>query len=962
MKLNGNLHGFEFIRSREIPELRGVLHEAVYKKNGAKLLFIDREDSNKTFAIAFKTIPEDHTGVFHILEHSVLCGSDKYPVKEPFVELLKGSLKTFLNAFTFPDKTMYPVSSRNDKDFLNLVDIYMDAVLHPLAITKPEIFYQEGWHHELHSKDEDMIYKGVVFNEMKGAYSSADEVEMSELSALLYDSTCYAKDSGGKPSDIPTLTYESFVNAHAKYYHPSNSRIILDGSVDLDETLALLDSFLKEYDYLEVDAPIPPLVHKGHSEKTIEYEISPSEDPEGKARVCLGFATTTFEEKKLSTALTIATNTIAGTNASPFKKAMLDSGLCEDVCFIPYDGIRDEAIAIEIKNVKVENLEKAKSLALETIANIVKEGIDKNALTASFNSLEFTVREQESPGTPLGITYAIAALDTWLYDGDPMDTLAFEDEFAYLREKLDTDFYEKLLEKYILNSTHSATLYMLPSAELGEKREEAEREKLTLAKASMTDEELDSIIKTTESLESWQQTPDTTEALATIPMLSVSDIKELPDKYEWEEREVDGVRSVFTEANSRGIDYTTLLFDISDFNETEIFGASLLSDLYKKIETDSYSVVDLQTKIKRDLGAFNTSIQVCTKDGVVTPYFKVHAKSLVSKMDSVVEVAAEVLLASKFDDAEAIGRIIRQKTIAAQEIISEAGHAVAISRAGAYENVEAAVNEYVSGIERYLRLKALDDSYFTYKNELSAFLYDLVKRIFTKKRLSVYYCGEKVEGYDERLVSIFKDGEDFERGSKIKPLGVRREGILIPAAVSFAAMSGDVSSYENFRHGSHAVARSIISFEYLWNVIRVQGGAYGTGFSVHPNGTMGFYTYRDPNADRSVEMFKRTPEFLREFANNTESLDNFIIGTIGNMDPIETPALIGMIVLVMNLRGRTYEAEAKERYEVLHTTKEDILRAADLIEKLVANAGVCIVGGKAQLDGAMDKIDTVIEI
>ena len=320
------LHGFTVNRVREVAELSANLVEMSHDKTGAQLVWVDNGEQNKLFSIAFKTLPEDSTGVFHILEHSVLCGSEKYPVKEPFVELLKGSLKTFLNAFTFPDKTMYPVSSRNDKDFLNLVDIYMDAVLHPLAVKRPEIFYQEGWHYELHSKDEEMIYKGVVFNEMKGAYSSADEVEMSEMSSMLYRDNCYGKDSGGNPGFIPTLTYENFVKAHAKYYHPSNARIILDGSVDIDKTLSLLDSFLSEYEYLHIDTQIPALVHKGSIEKTIEYEISPSEEAEGKTRVCLGFATAPFSDRRIISALAIVTDAIAGTNDAPFKKTMLDSG------------------------------------------------------------------------------------------------------------------------------------------------------------------------------------------------------------------------------------------------------------------------------------------------------------------------------------------------------------------------------------------------------------------------------------------------------------------------------------------------------------------------------------------------------------------------------------------------------------------------------------------------------------
>ena len=656
------------------------------------------------------------------------------------------------------------------------------------------------------------------------------------------------------------------------------------------------------------------------------------------------------------------TDAIAGTNDSPFKKAMLGSGLCEDVSFVSYDGIRDNSVMIEIKNTKQENMEAAKTLAIETIRNIVKGGVDKAALTASFNNLEFRVREQDMATFPLGIAYAITALDAWLYDADPMNTLSFEADIAYLREMLDTDYYEKILEKYILNSTHSATLYMLPSATLGEKRESAEREKLTMAKASLSDEELDAIIKNTEFIEAWQKTPDSPEALATIPMVSVSDINELPEKYEWEESEVDGVTTVFSRSNSRGIVYTTLLFDISDFTVEELFGVSILTELYKNLATESHGAVELQTKIKTELGEFNTGKIISSKGKLATPYFQVGVSALASKTASVVDIAREVLLTSKFDDLDAIGKIVRQIKIGAQEGISSSGHSAAYLRASAYVSREAALNEHLDGMENYLKLKKLDADYVTYAKELSEFLYALAKKIFTKKRLRVYYSGEKVEGYADDLVAIFDEGYAIESGSKIEPLGVRREGILIPAAISFASMAGSVLNYSDKMHGSYAVARSIISFEFLWNAIRVQGGAYGAGFIRRQNGTVGFYTYRDPNANRSVDIFKDTPAFLREFAKSADDIDNFIIGAIGDSEPLVTPKVQGALVLVSHLKGETFEEKAARRREILSTTSKDLLDIADTLEKLIADSGVCIVGGKAQLDAAKDKIDTVIEI
>ena len=959
---NKIIHGFEFTSEREIPELCGTLREATYKKNGAKLLFIDRKDNNKTFAIAFKTIPEDDTGVFHIIEHSVLCGSEKYPVKEPFVALLKGSLKTFLNAFTFPDKTMYPVSSRNDKDFLNLVDVYMDAVLHPTAITKPEIFYQEGWHYELHEKDEDMIYKGVVFNEMKGAYSSAEEVEMEEMSSLIYRDSCYGRDSGGNPALIPTLTYEEFVASHAKYYHPSNARIILDGSINLDETLALLDSFLSEYDALKIDTDIPMIASSGHVEKTVKYEIAPGEDPDGKARVALGFLTADYTDRRLIAALNILTDAIAGSNDAPFKKAVLDSGLCEDVNFISYDGIQQNSVIIEIKNVKEENIEKVKALVIDTLKSIVKSGIDKKALTASFNSLEFRTREQDMATFPLGIAYAISALDTWLYGGDPMDALSFEDDIAYLKEMLTGDYYEKIIEKYILNSGHSATLYMLPSEALGEEKAKEEKERLAAAKAAMSNSEIEDIINATAKIEEWQKTEDTPEALATLPSLSVSDISPLPEKYPMEVYDIDGTPALFTETNSRGITYTTLLFDISDFDEDELFTASLLSELYKNVGTDSRDAVSLQNDIKTELGSFSTSILVGAKDGKVTPYFQISISALDSKLDSVIKLTEEILLRSLFDDTASIEKIVKQLKTASAETICSAGHSVALSRATAYVSSEGAVIEYIDGIENYLRLKELDKNFSLKCGELGAKLENAKKKIFTKNRLTVCTAGKKQDGYDKKILSIFPNGEKYSKECKIKPLGKRFEGIIIPASIAFASMAGNVLSYEEKPHGSLGVARSILSFGYLWNVIRVQGGAYGSGFVSRNNGTVGYYTYRDPNASRSVDCFKGSPEFLRNFAKSESEIETFIIGAVGDADPLITPKVQSALAIASYIRGTSYEDKAKRRLEMLKTTSDDLLHVADLLDRVNEDSGVCIVGGKEILNSCKEKITSFIEI
>lgn len=964
MKVNETLHGFRFTRSRELPELSAVLHEAVYEKNGARLVFIEREEVNKTFSISFKTIPEDDTGVFHIIEHSVLCGSDKYPVKEPFVELLKSSLKTFLNAMTFPDKTMYPISTRNDKDFLNLVSVYMDAVLHPVAMKRPEIFYQEGWHHELHSEDGEMLYKGVVFNEMKGAYSSVDDVEMELITKLLYPDVCYGYDSGGDPISIPNLTYEQFVSSHAKYYHPSNSYIFLDGKINLDETLSLLDSFLSEYDYLEINADIPMQKKLGYTENTSYYEVAKGDAEGAKTRICLGFDVGTFDERRKVIALNVITDAIAGSNDAPFKKAMLDSGFCEDAYFVSYDGIQENSLLLGIKNVKEEDKERAVKLALDTIRSIVNEGIDREALTAAFNIMEFRAREQDTGRYPAGIAYAISSLDSWLYGGDPLAALSFEEDFTALRTALDTDYYEKLLEETILNSKHSACLYMLPSETLGEERLAEERARLEADRAALGDEGIKETIKRTEALEAWQKSADTKEALDTIPMLSVDDVEKNIEPFPTEKREALGKEYLYTPVASRGITYTTLAFDITDFGKDELFYTTLLTELIKQVATENYTAAALQTKLKTELGSFSVSVSpTTTADKKTKAYFITNVSCLDSKKNEVISLAREVLLSSKFDDKSAISKIVRQLKTAMYEAFSGAGHTIAISRAAAGVIAESALGEHLGGIEFYLKLKELDKDFDNRFDTVVKNLYAIVNKTFVKERLIPAYAGAEDIAFAENCISAFPSGETAKADtSAIKPFGKRSEGVAVPAQISFAGMVGNALDLCDAVPGYMPVIRTILSYSYLWNEVRVQGGAYGAGYIHRASGACGYYSYRDPDANRTLGKYLGSADYLRGLAASDEDITGFIIGAVGDSDPLMTPKSTAAMSFSAYLRGETNESRQARRDELLATNKETLAKAADVIEKLTAEASICVVGGKDKLTACGEKLDTIIEV
>jgi Zn-dependent M16 (insulinase) family peptidase len=543
-----------------------------------------------------------------------------------------------------------------------------------------------------------------------------------------------------------------------------------------------------------------------------------------------------------------------------------------------------------------------------------------------------------------------------------MDSLSFENDIAFLREALEGDYYEELVRRIFLESTHSATLYMLPSTMLGEQRIAAEKSKLALAKANMTEEDLDELVSLNEALETWQKTPDTDEALKTIPSLSVADINPVPEKYPSVEYELCGAPALFTESASRGITYTSLLFDISDFTKDELCIASLLTELLKNVATENYDAVTLQNKIKSELGSLSFSSLVASKNSVATPYVQVGISCLDTKRDSAVELCSEVMLKSRFDDKAVIEIIVKQIKSQGAEAIAASGHSVAFSRSAAYVSREAAIAEYTDGLENYLWIKALEKNFAQRADELCEDLARIAAKIFTKKRVIACHSGTRADDYMTKMLEALPEGESFERGSKIEPLGARREGILIPASISFASKAANVYSVSDKLHGSMGVVRSILSYGHLWNAIRVQGGAYGAGFIKRNNGTVGYYTYRDPDANRSLGIFDESSAFLRSVAESGDDITNFIIGALGDSDPLITPKVLSALSVSSYLRAETYEDRVRARTELVSTGKDELLAMADLLERSFANSGVCVVGGKDKLDACGEKLDTVIEI
>ncbi len=968
LNINDTLHGFKVKRKTEIKDISATLYEMEYERCGTRLLYLDRPDENKTFSIAFKTIPEDSTGVFHIIEHSVLCGSEKYPVKEPFVELLKGSLQTFLNAMTYPDKTVYPIATRNDKDFLNLMSVYLDAVLHPAMLKNKSIFLQEGWHYEL-DESGALTRSGVVLNEMKGAFSSADEVAMRGITEMLFNDITYRHESGGDPLFIHELTYEQFVSSHAKYYHPSNAEIFLDGSVRLDEALALIDSYLKEYEPLGEVFTIESQKKLAPISKEICYEISENESPKDKERFEVGLLAFEFDDAERALALDLTITALTSSNEAPLKKAILDSGLCEDASVTFNDGMKQSFVLIEFRNVKSGRCEELYSLFNNEVRKLIECGIDRSILEATLNGIDFRMRERDAGSTPVGIIYAVSALNYTLYGGNPVSAFCFSETSRAVRERLASpDYFEKLLSEVFLENEHRAALKMLPSPTLGAERAERERAELSAIKESMTEAQLEEIKSTHQALLKWQQTPDTEEQLSTIPALTLDDISASPERIPETVSECLGVTVLKHNIPTNGIIYTSHIFDASDLTPDELFTLRLLCTLFMNVKTENYTAIELQKRITSELGSFEvTPMPRTTKDGEAKLYVHVSASALIEKLSAIPEIFEEVIYGSDFSEREVVYNTLRQMKMADEDYFSARGNVVGFTRAAACVSSEFAVKEYLSGYEAYIKLKELISDFDGEFSALTEKLNSLAKKIFTRERLILSLTSKECDGVCEGLISPVRAADDSCAESKfectVKPFGIRREGILIPAQIAFAETCASLRDFGFSHSGSLHVAWNLLGYSYLWNEVRVQGGAYGVGVRGREHsGIVFYYSYRDPSPARSISVYKRAGDFLREFASSKEDLTKFIIGAIGDDDPLMQPRRKGAAAAAMYLNGTVYADLVRRREEMLGTDADELCRIADMLDALAGNPATVIVGGKDKLDACSELIDTVLEI
>ena len=957
MQIGTVIQNFRIFNVRRLEELNCSLWEMEHEITGAQLVWLDRADDNKTFAIAFKTIPEDSTGVFHILEHSVLCGSDKYPVKEPFVELLKSSVNTFLNAMTYPDKTVYPISSRNDKDFLNLLDVYMDAVLHPAIYRKPEIFRQEGWRYELRD-GQDPIYQGVVFNEMKGAYASADTVLEYTMNQLMFPDNCYAVESGGHPEYIPDLTYEQFIANHQKFYHPSNSRIILCGSVDLQAALSHIDGYLKEYVRQDADFSIPMHAPVPYQEKRVLYEIGAEEDTENRTIVSCGCMLGRFDDQEKLYAAAVLKDYLAGDNDSPLKQAILEAGLGQDVKLNLHDGIQQNWISWEVWNTEESKLDTIKAAVKRVLTDLCENGLDQGRLEACFNRFAFQLRDKDGGWASRSLSEALTMLDSWLYGGDPAQYLLAEEALNALEAKLHTDYFPGLIGSLFLDNPHMAMAVLVPSQSLGAEKQAKEAARIASECALWTEADRTRIATQGQQLTAWQQTPDFPEALATIPVLQLSDIDPTPEQLPVTVTACNDVPVLLHDIHN-GLTYLNLHFDISDLPAQLLPAAALLMKLLGKLPTRSHTSAQLQMLTKQKIGKLRFTPTVYTGK---TCSIRLGAEivSLANQAETAADLLCEILNETLFTDKGLLKNLLNQTMMQLQMEFVGAGHQFAMTRACSMLTSGDAAREALAGSTFIQWVKAqctADDG------QLDALLQQLrtvAQTALCTKRMTVSISGN-AEALIQKVVYTFPAGT-AAGALQITPYAANQIGLPIPASIGFASKASHLTKHGGHFHGSSYVLANILNFSYLWNEIRVQGGAYGCGFAGRDDGCLFFYSYRDPQPGRSLGIFDKAADFIRTFCDQSTDLTPMILGALASADPLLNTQRKIATAENRYFKEVSYEEICRVRQELIHTTNKDLLALIPALEALALDNSVCVVAGQPLLDACGNLLTETIQV
>lgn len=968
-----DLAEYEILDEHRVEDVQSDGFILRHKKSGARIAILSNNDDNKVFYIGFRTPPEDETGVPHIIEHTTLCGSKKFPVKDPFIELAKGSLNTFLNAMTYPDKTVYPVASCNDQDFKNLMDVYLDAVFNPNITKYEEIFKQEGWHYELTGKDDELKINGVVYNEMKGAYSSPDEVLSSQIYRSLFPDNTYSKDSGGNPEYIPKLTYEAYLDFYHKYYHPSNSYIYLYGDMDVVERLEWLDKeYLSLYDYKKVNSEInkQPAFDEIKNVEA-QYSITMDDSQENKTYLSYNRVVGDTLDEMLYQAFDVLDYALVSSPGAPVKQALIDAGIGDDV-YGSYDaGILQPVFSFVAKNANASQADEFESIIENTLKEVVKTGINKEALLAGINSSEFKFREADFGQFPKGLLFGLNCLDSWLFDDmKPFIHLECLGTFAKLRKAVDTDYFEKLIQEYLLDNTHGSSVTVKPKRGLGNEREEALAKELSDYKASLSDEEIKKLIEDTEHLKKYQEEPSSDEDLRKLPMLTRADMKKNAMPFSNIEDELLDVKVVRHDIESNGIDYISFLFDAGDFAQSELGYLGFFTNALGLVSTEKYSYTDLANATNIYTGGISTGTashpDIKDRNNFVFK-FEVKLKVLEKNLDKALELMEQMLLTSDFTDTKRLGELVAQIKARLQANLSSSGHLVAAMRSMSSFSRYALYQDELKGVAFYRSICRIEKELSESPKSVSDKLAAIAKKLFARNRMLISFTGNN-EAYGNAKPSLEKVIAGFDKMSVIGNqaevhFNTAKEAFIDASQIQYVAKTGDFICEGYEYTGALRLLRIILSYDYLWINVRVKGGAYGCMNTFLRSGESYFVSYRDPNLSDTLDVYDRIPEYIKNFSPDERDMTKYIIGTFSALDTPMNPEAKGSRSLSAYLEGITYEQIQKERNEILNAQPEDIRRLADLVEAVLKKDSICVIGNENMIKesaGLFENVEKLI--
>lgn len=956
---------YDLIKIEDLKDLNSKGYIYKHKKSGARVVIISNDDNNKVFSIGFRTPSENSTGVQHIIEHSILCGSKKYPAKDPFVELAKGSLNTFLNAMTYPDKTIYPVASCNDVDFANLMDVYLDAVFYPNIYNKEEIFKQEGWHYEYDM--DNAILNGVVFNEMKGVYSSADDLLEYGINEALFTNSPYKYSSGGNPEIIPDLTYEYFLDYHKKHYHPANSYIYLYGNVDIEEKLNYLnDEYLSKFDKEDFKLDTRIKLEEKHDkviEKSFPYPVLEDEEEENRAYLSYTWSIETSLDERLSLAMSILDYVLVSAEGAVLKKALLDSGIATDISSSYENQIYQPTFSIVAKNADINLNEKFKEIIKQTLEEVVANGFDEDMLNAAINFYEFKYREADFGMYPKGLIYYMFMMSSWLYDDDlPFIYFTSSKDFSHLRNVDKQEYFKEIVKKYLLENNFAASVTLYPSKTLLKEQLEKEKNQVNEYVNKLSDDEKYSLCKETIYLKEYQNEPSTKEELESIPLLSIDDIDKEAKPISYEVDKIEEVPFVKKEIFTNGISYTNLYFKMTTINQEDLKYTGILNIVLGLLDTKNYSYKDLTTRINQKTGGIYTDIAVKEpiNNKVADVYFYVQTRSLYANVEEEIKLIKEMISNTLFEDKKRIKEIIAQTRSQLESRLVQSGHTTAIQVALSQYSKAKYLTNLLTGYENYKLIREIDENFDETFETLKEKLESLSKEIFVKENLTIGMTAESshIESLKEKYSLFVKELENKKKEDVPLSFELKKKNTALTAS-SKVLYVGIAGQYETKYNGAMSVLKTIFAYDYLWQKIRIDGGAYGCMSMFDRSGDGMFVSYRDPNLTNTLSVYDEAADYIKNLKMSKRELDKCVIGTIGSLDVPLTPSKEGQKVIDAYLRQIDTKTVQKERDEILSVDIEKINALSKPIENLLKNKYICVVGNVDKINENKNLFDEI---